>query len=51
MVLGISPAPKEFQQRGLEGRKVIVDDILVFGWGASDEEAAKDHDKHLTSPL
>ena len=47
----ISPAPEEFQQRldqalaGLNGCKAIADDILVFGCGANDDEAVKDHDE------
>ena len=51
MPFGISPAPEEFQRRldqalaGLNGCKAIADDILVFGCGANDEEAVRDHDK------
>ena len=43
--------PKEFQRRldqvlaGLNGCKAIADDILVFGYGANDEEAVRDHDE------
>ena len=57
MPFGISPAPEEFQRRldqaltGLEGCKAIADDILVFGCGATDEEATRDHDKNLTGLL
>jgi hypothetical protein len=53
MPFGISPAPEEFQRRvndvllGLPGIKVIADDILVYGSGATDEEAYLDHDKNL----
>ena len=53
MPLGISPAPEEFQRRvndillGLPGIKVIADDILVYGSGATDEKAYLDHDKNL----
>ena len=51
MPFGISPAPEEFQRRldqalaGLNGCKAIADDILVFGCGANDEEAVRDHDE------
>lgn len=59
MPFGISPAPEEFQRRlaqalaGLNGCKAIADDILVFGCGANDEEAVRDHDEKLRhcSPL
>ena len=57
MPFGISPAPEEFQRRldqaltGLEGCKAIADDILVFGCGATDEEATRDNDKNLTGLL
>ena len=50
MPFGISSAPEEFQRRmhatlqGLPGVKVIADDILVFGSGATDEEC---HDANL----
>lgn len=53
MPFGISPAPEEFQRRldqalaGLNGCKAIADDILVFGCGANDDEAVKDHDDKL----
>ena len=53
---GVSPAPEEFQRmdialEGLEGQKVIADDILVFGSGTTDEEAQIDHDKKLFAVL
>ena len=54
---GIAPAPEVFQQRldeplmGLDGVKVIVDDILVYGEGDSVEEAEADHDQHLHAIL
>ena len=57
MPFGISPAPEEFQRRldealvGLNGCKAIADDILVFGCGASDDEAVKDHDEKLIALL
>ncbi len=50
---GISSAPEEFQRRqqdvldGLDGVINVADDILVYGSGTSQEEAEKDHDKHL----
>ena len=57
MPFGISPAPEEFQRRldqalaGLNGCKAIADDILVFGCGANDDEAVKDHDENLIALL
>ena len=57
MPFGISPAPEEFQRRldqalvGLNGCKAIADDILVFGCGANDDEAVRDHDKKLVALL
>lgn len=57
MPFGISPAPEEFQRRmdialeGLAGIKAIADDILLFGSGATDEEAMKDHDTKLRNLL
>ena len=53
----ISPAPEEFQQRldqalaGVNGCKAIADDILVFGCGANDDEAVKDHDETWSAAL
>ena len=53
MPFGIKSASEEFQRRmndaleGLEGVKVIIDDILVIGCGDTDDEAIKDHDKKL----
>ena len=53
MPFGLSPAPEEFQRRmnsvlhDLPGVKVIADDILVFGKGATDAEAFADHDRNL----
>ncbi|XP_062619910.1 uncharacterized protein K02A2.6-like [Saccostrea cucullata] len=47
MPFGISTAPEEYQRRqhyalnGLKGVDVIVDDILVFGCGDSEEEAKR----------
>ena len=57
MPFGISPAPEEFQQRldqtlaGLNGFKAIADNILVFGCGANDDKAVKDHDEKLIALL
>ena len=51
MPFGLSPAPEEFQRRmnavlqDLPGVKVIADDILIFGKGATDAEAFADHDR------
>ena len=51
MPFGISVAPKEFQRsidenlEGLEGVKVIADDILVWGDGETIEEATANHDE------
>ena len=36
---------------GLEGVIRVADDILVFGVGASDEEARRDHDNKVTLML
>jgi hypothetical protein len=53
MPFGISNAPEEYQRRqhevveGLDGVEAIVDDILVYGCGETEEEAVKDHDKNL----
>ena len=50
---GVSIAPEEFQQRlnhalgGLKGTRMIHDDILIFGEGATEEQAIKDHDQNL----
>ena len=53
MPFGISSAPEEFQQRmhatlqGLSGVEVMVDDILVFGCGDTEEECQRNHDTNL----
>ena len=44
---GITTVPEE----GLDGTKAIVDDILVFGTGSTQEEAEKSHDERLTAVL
>ena len=36
---------------GLEGVKVIVDDLLIFGQGENMSEAVNDHDKNLVALL
>ena len=57
MPFGISSAPEEFQQRlqialhGIEGVAVVVDDVLVFGGGKTDEEARQRHDEALVQLL
>ena len=51
MPFGISSAPEEFQRRqheileGLAGIEVIADDILVYGYDETEEEALLNHDK------
>ena len=57
MPFGLRCASEEFQRRlhmaleGLEGVRAIADDILVYGVGATQEEAMKDHDVKLRSLL
>ena len=57
MPFGIASGPEEYQRRqhefldGLQGVINIADDICVFGFGNSKEEADLDHDKNLTSLL
>jgi hypothetical protein len=57
MPCGINTAPEEFQKRqhkelsGLNGVDVIIDDILVFGSGETEEEAMQDHDENLRNLL
>lgn len=52
---GISAAPELFQMRldqaiaGLRGVATIVDDMLIWGEGATDAEAEEDHDRNLLS--
>ena len=36
---------------GLESVRAIADDIIVWGKGATDEEAHKDHDRNLVALL
>ncbi|KAK4296250.1 hypothetical protein Pmani_031249 [Petrolisthes manimaculis] len=53
MPFGISSAPEIFQQRmhqlieGLQGVEVMADDFVVYGCGATREEAMADHDRKL----
>eukprot|EP00057_Strongylocentrotus_purpuratus_P007302 XP_011661776.1 PREDICTED: uncharacterized protein K02A2.6-like [Strongylocentrotus purpuratus] len=53
MPFGICTAPEEFQRRqheiieGLLGVDVVADDFLVYGSGATHEEALADHDRNL----
>ena len=57
MPFGISVAPKEFECKlqeklaDLPGVVVVRDDILVMGYGDSQEEAMKDHDDNLVKLL
>ena len=54
---GISSAPEEFKWQmhktlqGLPGVEVIVDDILVFGCGDTEEEWQRDHNANLQGLL
>ena len=53
MPFGISSASEEYQRRMFEavgdinGVKIFVDDILVFGQGKDYDEAVQDHDKKI----
>ena len=57
MPFGISLAPEVFESTlqeclaDLRGVKVIRDDILVVGYGATDAEAQSDHDQNVTRLL
>ena len=57
MPFGISPAPEYFQStldqaiENLPGVKTIVDDILIYGEGETQEEAIRDHDQKLLKLL
>jgi hypothetical protein len=50
MPFGISSAPEEYQRRqdqtveGLPGVRSIIDEILIYGEGDTEEEAIADHD-------
>lgn len=51
MPFDITSAPEEYQRRqdqaveGIPGVKSIIDDILIYGEGKTEEEAIKDHDR------
>ena len=53
MPFGLNCASEEYQRRmhealeGLDGVKVFVDDILVYGQGKDNEEASRDHDRKV----
>ena len=50
MPFGISSAPEVFQRRMCEvvkGVEVVADDIVVVGFGDTQEEATLDHDTNL----
>ena len=57
MPFGISVAPEEFECRlhekltGLEGVEVLRDDLLVVGYGDTQEEADPNHDENLRKLL
>lgn len=57
MPFGISPAPEIFQRKlheaveGLNGVRVLADDVLIFGCGDSNEEALRDHNNNLNNFL
>jgi len=57
MPFGICSGSEEFQRRmiehlkGLNGVKVIVDDILIYGKGENLQEAEKDHDANILQLL
>ena len=57
MPYGISSAPEVFQRQmcetveGLRGVEVVPDDLVVVGFGDTDEEAARDHDQNLDAIL
>jgi len=56
MPFGISSAPEVFQRRmrevveGLKGVKVVADDLVVVGFGDTEDEA-RDHDQNLEATL
>ena len=57
MPFGISLAPEEFERRlyeqlsGLDGEEILRDDILVAGYGETQEEAEVNHDENLKKLL
>ena len=50
---GISSAPEAFQQRmhefieGLHGVEIVANDFFAIGFGSTQEEAIRDHNKNL----
>ena len=57
MPFGISVAPEEFECKlhekltGLEGVEILQDDLLVVGYGDTQEEANANHDENLRKLL
>lgn len=57
MPFGISLAPEEFEcklhekRTGLEGIEILQDDLLVVGYGDTQEEADANHDENLRKLL
>ena len=57
MPFGINLAPEEFEGRlheqlsSLDGVEILIDDILVAGYGDTQEEAEANHDENLKSLL
>ena len=57
MPFGISVAPEEFECKlqekltGLEGVEILRDDLLVVGYGDTQEEADANHDENLRKLL
>ena len=57
MPFGVSLAPEEFECRlheklaGLDGVEILRDDMLVAGYGDTQEEAEADHDRNLRKLL
>ena len=53
MPFGVSLAPEEFESTlqeklaDLEGVEVIRDDIIVMGFGETQEQAVRNHDENL----
>ena len=57
MPFGIASGPEEYQRRqheflvGLRGVINIADDIWLYGWGDTKEDADIDHDRNLVQLL
>ena len=57
MPFGIASGPEEYQRRqheflvGLRGVINIADDIWLYGWGDTKEDAGIDHDRNLVQLL